>query len=359
MIKNKQAVIVSPNFYPAIGGAETQAYLIGQWLLKNGYNVSVITQKYYPDSVDLENYKQMEINRFSGNLLKIIPRLFQTYSKDLIIWNGLFKRDSSTQIIIQAFICGISKLIFKKTVFRVPCVTQPILENVLVKTLFRYSIDKWLTLNRAQYTYLSSRGITKNRLIAPPNLIISSKLFLEKRQRRSSKKLTIFFCGRTIDLKGIKTLVDSLSLLPGKTFELVMLLSLPIKYPQECQRNLKLLNGISIPFKVKFDEPNITPFLLDADIGVFPSSSEGGGNILREMMATGVATVSSNIPTVQEVITDQKDGFLFQTGNPKDLASKISALVENPALRKSIGINARNKAREIGNPEVIISKILG
>lgn len=358
MKKNKQAVIVSPNFYPAIGGAETQACLIGQELLKNGYNVSVITRKYYPDSVDLENYKQMEINRFSGNLLKIIPRLFRTYSKDLIIWNGLFKRDDAVQIGIQAFICGISKLLFRKTVFRVPCVTRPILANVLARILFRYSIDKWLTINRGQYTYLSSCGITKTRLIAPPNLIINQELFLEKRPFQSSKKLTILFCGRTIDLKGIKTLVESLSLLPGKTFELVMLLSLPIKYPRECQRNLKLLNDISIPFKVKFDEPNIAPFLLDADIGVFPSFSEGGGNVLREMMAAGIATVSSNIPAVQEVITDKKDGLLFQTGNPKDLASKIDTLMKDPVLRKSIGINAKNRAEEIGNPEVIISKIL-
>lgn len=358
MTKTKKAVIVSPNFYPAIGGAETQALLIGKELLKRGYGVSVVTRRYYPESGSLQHYEGIDIYRFSGILLKIIPVLFQLKSADIIIWNGLFSRINTLEIAFQAILCLLAKPFFKKTIFRIPCITSPITKNNFTKNLFLFSVDKWITINRGQYADLKSSGVPGEKLIAPPNLLIRTELFHQKRPFRINKKPVILFCGRTVDLKGLKTLIDSLMYLPKNSFKLVLLLSLPIKYPQECLRNLKILNNLSFPIEIKFDEINIESYFSTADIGVFPSLQEGGGNVLREMMAAGIATISSNIPAVREVVTDQKNGLIFHPSDPKDLAAKIMLLLKDANLRKIIGTNAKKMAEEVGNREIIISKFL-
>jgi glycosyltransferase involved in cell wall biosynthesis len=63
-------------------------------------------------------------------------------------------------------------------------------------------------------------------------------------------------------------------------------------------------------------------------------------------MATGKPVVVADIPGVREVIEDGKQGLVFDVMDAEDLASKLTTLLEDPELRKSMGDEGRKKVEK-------------
>ncbi len=82
------------------------------------------------------------------------------------------------------------------------------------------------------------------------------------------------------------------------------------------------------------------------DILVLPSLWEGLPLIILEAMQAGKAIVASKIDSLEEIITDQKEGLLFPVGSAEDLAGILRELAGNPQKRKLLGENARRKAED-------------
>jgi glycosyltransferase involved in cell wall biosynthesis len=62
-------------------------------------------------------------------------------------------------------------------------------------------------------------------------------------------------------------------------------------------------------------------------------------------MAAGTPVIASDIPPVRELVTHRKHGLLVRAGRPEPLARAIRELDDSPALRKSLGICARERVR--------------
>lgn len=65
-----------------------------------------------------------------------------------------------------------------------------------------------------------------------------------------------------------------------------------------------------------------------------------------EYMAAAKAIVASNIGQITDCITHGSDGLLYQPGNVSSLADQIMHLLDDEALRVSLGKNARVTARD-------------
>lgn len=82
------------------------------------------------------------------------------------------------------------------------------------------------------------------------------------------------------------------------------------------------------------------------DIFVLPSHSEGLPMALLEAMGAGVAIVATAVGAVPSVVRDGINGLLTPPAAPDFLASRIKALAEDPALRRSLGQVARETIAE-------------
>lgn len=92
---------------------------------------------------------------------------------------------------------------------------------------------------------------------------------------------------------------------------------------------------------------NVADWMRSIDIFVLPSFSEAFSNALLEAMACGCAVVGSRVGGTPELIGAKEErGFLFKSGDPSDLADKLSRLIENVNLRRSLAIVASRFARE-------------
>jgi glycosyltransferase involved in cell wall biosynthesis len=98
------------------------------------------------------------------------------------------------------------------------------------------------------------------------------------------------------------------------------------------------------------------------DIGILPHSNEFGSPVvLFEMMALGKPVVVPSLPPMNDVITHNLNGLIFEPLNEQDMVKKIITVIEQPNLCKKLGNNARNLTKRkhtwVGNAKMVLETL--
>lgn len=88
----------------------------------------------------------------------------------------------------------------------------------------------------------------------------------------------------------------------------------------------------------------VSDLMLDADIFVFPSLSEGSSLAVMEAMAAGCAIVTTF--DAGSPIKNHISGLLIPPRDPVTLGTAVSTLVTNPTMRRNMSLMARNQIRD-------------
>jgi len=99
-----------------------------------------------------------------------------------------------------------------------------------------------------------------------------------------------------------------------------------------------------VVFAGRVDE--VGGFLAAIDVFVFPSHQEALPLALLEAMAAGLPIVATTVGGIPEAIEDGVTGLLVPPRQSGALAEALRRLVENPALRRRLGEQARRTAAE-------------
>lgn len=87
--------------------------------------------------------------------------------------------------------------------------------------------------------------------------------------------------------------------------------------------------------------PNVCEKYLESSFFVLSSRYEGLPLVIIEAMGAGLPVVSFTCPCgPRDLIQDGKNGLLVENGNAEQLADKISILIENDDMRRSMSYNA-------------------
>ena len=107
--------------------------------------------------------------------------------------------------------------------------------------------------------------------------------------------------------------------------------------------NKNLINKLDlandIDYKSKLPRDELIKSLNDADIGIAPSSYEGFGFPLVEMIATGLPVIVSDKASLPELAGNA--GLIFDSIDSTDLKKKMKELIENKILRKKLTENSK------------------
>lgn len=103
--------------------------------------------------------------------------------------------------------------------------------------------------------------------------------------------------------------------------------------------------GISdiISFTGAIGQEAVHRYYNQANIFVLASFAEGVPVVLMEAMAKEIASISTLITGIPELIEDGKDGVLVAPSNINSFADKLQELLNNKPLRRSLGKNGRQK----------------
>ncbi|NGY37460.1 glycosyltransferase family 4 protein [Flavobacterium sp. XN-5] len=91
----------------------------------------------------------------------------------------------------------------------------------------------------------------------------------------------------------------------------------------------------------------VQAYIQKANVCVFPSYAETLGMVTIEAMAMQKAVVNSNIGWAQELMEDEKSGFLVHPSNHDLYADKIIQILENKYLSLEIGRKARRQVEKV------------
>ncbi|MEK7111595.1 MAG: glycosyltransferase family 4 protein, partial [Patescibacteria group bacterium] len=110
---------------------------------------------------------------------------------------------------------------------------------------------------------------------------------------------------------------------------------------------VKLAVKLGVNLKVTDQIPNekLPETYRQADIFVLPSLAEGHPKALLEAMSCGLACIASNIPGINEIIVDGKNGLLVNL-TEEGLAEGLKRLIGDSGLRQRLGISARKTVLE-------------
>lgn len=144
--------------------------------------------------------------------------------------------------------------------------------------------------------------------------------------------------------KGIHVLLEALQYLGDRDRYVLNLVGdgeLLAEYKSKVQ-NMGL--GSSVIFWGKIKE--IEDAYAQTDVLILPSIwPENQPVTITEAMAAGIPVIASNSGGIPELIEDGKAGLLFETGNARDLARKMSDVIRNPEKIKIFGKGAYQKIK--------------
>ena len=106
-----------------------------------------------------------------------------------------------------------------------------------------------------------------------------------------------------------------------------------------------MVRELNLVDKVEFagNAPEISTLFQDSHIFVLSSDYEGLPLSILEAMSAGLPVVSTDVGGVKEAVVHGKTGFLVERGNSKALAEKITALIDDRALRHRFSENGLDR----------------
>jgi glycosyltransferase involved in cell wall biosynthesis len=92
----------------------------------------------------------------------------------------------------------------------------------------------------------------------------------------------------------------------------------------------------------------------DADIFVFPTLSEGASLALGEAMATGLPIVTTPVGAAPDLLRHGDSAMFVPIRNPGALVETVERLLDDAALRQSLGSAAQASARYL-EPDAVLA----
>jgi N-acetyl-alpha-D-glucosaminyl L-malate synthase BshA len=340
------------NFPPnQLSGAGVAVYNIAKHLAFRGHEVHVITVS---EVLPMESIQQ-------GFFIHRIPKRGSGFVSTISFWihvSWMLSKLKPDIISAQSVPLGVPGLV-SKILLNVPCVVWGQGSDIYLQSRRKNLISEIVLRNADAVIALTEdmkrrmMDIFERNVYVVPNGIdldrfreLSSERCRAALNIRANEKI-IISVGRLHPIKGHKYLIESLKTIckQHKDVQLILVGDGEEKYSLEL-----LVEKLDLGAKVKFvgaiKNEDIPKYMAASDIFVLPSLSESFGIVNLEAMASGLPIVASKVGGVPEIVIDGENGFLVEPESPKEIAEKVTILLEDDELRKRISIHNKTCSGE-------------
>jgi glycosyltransferase involved in cell wall biosynthesis len=230
------------------------------------------------------------------------------------------------------------------------------LDDKLYRFAFRNT--KLILLSERLYGDVK-RYVDKNDVYICPNGISGQ---LIQKHYRTDGVAKLLFLSNMMAAKGVYDLLDACALLKGRDLDF------------RCDFVGKWADIIERDFRAAIEKKNLsncvfahgakygnekTYFFEQADIFVFPTyyHNESFSLVLLEAMQFGLSIISTNEGGIPDIVDNEKNGYIVEKQHPQALAVRIEKLIQNPALRESMGRAGQEKFRQNYTLDIFINRM--
>lgn len=346
-MKKINILLISPFFYPHIGGSQQYMEELYTFLLKKFPNISVDVLCYNSDnSKDEEKYQNFSIFRI--NCWQILPGQFAIPNpvqlvKFFYLQKGKYDLiHTSTRFFESSWWAPIYARIIKRKIFLTDhCGDFPIHSNLTIKFVAKWvDIITSLIFLRLYNKIFVTSSFTKNFLKKTwgtnSKLIYGGARLYEKK----SKTNQVLFAGRMIESKGVMLLFEiAKNNFPNSLFVFAgpgpLVKKLQSEISSQNIKNIQILGGVS--------HRKILELMSKSTILAHPSfHNEGFPNVLTEAGGNHMAVLATDVGGSSEIIINNKTGFLIKPHDKISLNNALKKLLNDFSLRNKLSQNLYN-----------------
>lgn len=366
-------------FHPVPGGAENQALALARRLVREGCQVTIVTQhrKGLPANQRLDGVRVERRIR----TLPFGPLFGLTYVSSLAFYLLLrgWRHDvlHAHQLYFDAAVLSLFALVSGR-----PCLAKVACsgEDGDVRRLKRLRggallwrairrMDRVVALTEEMRRELLASGFRPERIVVIPNGVDAERFRPPPDRAAARARLrpdeeagetpakVVIFIGRLAPQKDWRTLLRAFKILQvgGVRADLLVLGEGPERddllkerHDLGLEGSVHVLGGVSDPL----------PYYQAADAFVLPTRSEGLSNSLLEAMATGLPCVATRLEANAEIVEDGTDGILVEGSDPGALAAALGRVLAVPGTARRLGEAARRKALAIFGLDGVAARYL-
>ncbi len=187
-----------------------------------------------------------------------------------------------------------------------------------------------------------------------PLPITKSRELVRKQLKINPEDFVAIHLSNLRPVKRIPDLLKIASKITSTKFKLLILSGGDFSPYQPLVKKLKLEKKLIIQQNIK----DIGNYINASDVGIYTSETESFGMGILETMSYGKPVLATHAGGVPEVVTKDKNGFLFRVGDIKAFVTKLQFLLANPALTEQIGLTAQQTAHTQFGAKKIVQEYL-
>jgi glycosyltransferase involved in cell wall biosynthesis len=354
-------LFINYEFPPIGGGAANATWELARAMLKMGHTVTVLTSR-TPNSKGHSSEENIEVYRLQG--LRVRSDRSNMLEMFIFICAAILRVTKIARVKrIEATICFFSLPIgplglWLKFRLGIPYlislrggdVPGLVPELTLIHQLL--TPIRRLILSNAQTVIANSQELAQRSQRADPFDIVvipngvDSGYYSPRPQvghPDNSRPVKLLFVGRLQKQKDLPRLLDCLSLAKntnGVNFELCVVGDGPERR-KAVLRSFQLGLGQQVEWLGWLDKQELREVYRDSDCLVSLSSFEGLPNVVLEAMSCALPVIVSNIKPHRELVEDGINGFLVDLEKPEGFSEKVSDIVRNRDILRTMGGNGR------------------
>ncbi len=209
----------------------------------------------------------------------------------------------------------------------------------LVEKVSMFFIDGIIVHNRASKSALLKKKLSLPKLAVIPhgNYLPFVSMLPTPKERQ---KIRLLFFGQIKEVKGLDVLLKAMAIVVKENTRFKLTIAgRPWKteenYYEKMILDLGLGNFVERHFRFIQDD-EVAPLYEKADVVILPYKRIYQSGVLLLTWSYGRTVIASNLDPFNELITNFKNGFLFESENPDDLARCILKLNFNDILKTTL-----------------------
>jgi glycosyltransferase involved in cell wall biosynthesis len=360
-----KVLMVTPYYYPIIGGTESFIESLSLGLNENGTQADVLTfnlktnSRRFNEANDavwkssVEEINGLKVIKIPSHLsarpfwlfnMSFVPGSFLNYLKEY----DVIHFHNETDLTFPIF----SYFLKKPKIMHCHCLDVSYIyyrKNIVSRRIFQSIAGIYVAVSSPIRNLLIDLGLPKEKIRVVHNEVDTKKFKISKDPKDENQLL---FVGRLQPKKGLHVLLKSLEYVTTPT-KLAIVGPLSNQNPDYNDRifeSIKRINETSIHKAAYLGVQRVDQLVKwyqRATIFICPSLSEPFGIVNLESMACGTPVIATKTGGIPEAVQDNKTGILVQQNDPKELAEAIQSLLEDAKLRKRFGDDGRRCSKSI------------
>jgi len=332
--------IIIDFFPPRVGGTERATYNIAKHLALRGHDVHVITS--WDQGLPKSSFQDgFHIHRVYWGKIRFFSTIFYLI--------GIFFCLKSIQpdiVHVQYIKLGYIPAYFSKKILKKPYIAYGRGSDIYYMSSLMRKISKFFLKHAVKVIALTAdmkqelQKIYDGEISVIPNGVELDNYKNLQKKDFDVKNKKIIFVGVLRPVKGLEYLIKAMEIIHVEMENTILMI---IGEGEERKSLETLVLKLHLENVVIFTgdilNKNIPSYLIQGDVFVLPSLSEGFPNVLLEAMAAGLPLVTTNINGLSEIIRNEENGYLVEPKNPQQLAEKILMVLNNSTQSKKFSNN--------------------